>query len=49
MLQYEEEFAAVLTAVNVNVTQVYTSLVCFQDYVGSKTLGKGGFSSANLA
>jgi hypothetical protein len=49
MLQYEEEFAAVLTAVNVHVTEVYASLVCFQGYVGSETLGKGGFSSANLA
>jgi hypothetical protein len=49
MLQYEEEFAAVLTAVNVHVTEVYAPLVRFRGYVCSETLGKGGFSSANLA
>jgi hypothetical protein len=49
MLQYEKEFAAVLTAVNVHVTEVYALFVCFDSDVCPETLGKRGFSSANIA
>jgi hypothetical protein len=49
MLHYKEEFAAVLTAVNVYITKVDASLVGFASYVRSETLSKRGFSRAHLA
>jgi hypothetical protein len=49
VLQYEEKFATVLTAVNMYVPKFCALLVCFKSYVCPETLGKGGFSSANIA
>jgi hypothetical protein len=49
VLQYEEKFAAVFTAVNMHVTEVYAQLVCFKSYVCPETLGNGCFSRANVS
>jgi hypothetical protein len=49
VLQYEEQFAAVFTAVNMHVTEFHAYLVGFKRYVCSETLGESGFSRANIA
>ena len=49
MLEYGEEFAAVFSAVNVDVVEVYVSFVGFQRYFLPETLAQGGFACSYFA